>query len=129
MIVGLGTDLVEIARIERAWRRHGDRLLDRLLGDDERAALPDSHTPGFPAWLAKRFAAKEAAAKALGTGFRAGITLADIQTVHTPLGAPQLKFTGAALRRAQAMGVTAAHVSVSDERHYALAFVVLESVV
>ena len=128
MIVGLGTDLVEIARMAQALQRHGDRLLDRLLGAEERAAMPPAGHPNRAAWLAKRFAAKEAAAKALGTGFRAGITLADIQTVHNPLGAPQLRLSGGAAARISALGATVAHLSVSDERQYAVAFVVLESV-
>lgn len=127
MIVGVGTDLVEIARMARALDRHGDRLLARILGAEERAALPPEGLPVRAAWLAKRFAAKEAAAKALGTGFRAGIALTDIQTVHSPLGAPQLLFSGAAQQRLRALGATAAHLSVSDERQHALAFVVLEA--
>ncbi len=127
MIVGVGTDLVEIARMARALERHGERLLERILGADERAALPAVGLPARSAWLAKRFAAKEAAAKALGTGFRGGIALTDIQTVHSPLGAPQLVFSGAAQHRLQALGASTAHLSVSDERQHALAFVVLES--
>lgn len=127
MIVGVGTDLVEIARLAQSMRRHGDRLLDRILGGEERAAVPAADHPGRAAWLAKRFAAKEAAVKALGTGFRGGINLTDIQTVHTELGAPQLVFSGVALERFRALGAATAHVSLSDERQYAMAFVVLES--
>lgn len=126
MIVGVGTDLVEIARMAHVLDRHGERFLDRVLGADERAALPKGLAVQA-AWLAKRFAAKEAAAKALGTGFRSGIVLSDIQTVHSPLGAPQLVFSGAAQQRFRDLGATTAHLSVSDERQHALAFVVLES--
>ncbi|HUX82485.1 MAG TPA: holo-ACP synthase [Halothiobacillus sp.] len=126
MIVGIGTDLVEIARIERVYGRHGARLLARVLGEIEQAHCPPPDSPRFTAWVAKRFAAKEAAVKALGTGFRDGICLCDIQTLHDSLGAPSLRFSGGALLRLQDMGASRSQLSVTDERHYAMAFVVIE---
>ncbi len=122
-IAGIGTDLVEIARIEAALARHGERLGRRLLNARE-----------FEQWqqralsarfLAKRFAVKEAAAKALGTGFACGIRWADIETVHDELGRPQLRFHAAASQRCRQLQVAQSEVSISDERHYALAFVIL----
>ncbi len=126
MILGIGTDLVEIARLEHAYARHGARLLSRILSARERADMPPPDSVRFAAWLAKRFAAKEAAVKALGTGFRHGITLHNIETQHTEFGAPVLCFSGAAHRRFRQLGGHAAHLSVSDERQHALAFVVIE---
>ena len=98
MIVGVGVDMVRVERMERPLSRFGER-----------------------------FAAKEAAAKALGTGFRDGLVLADIEVTRDSLGKPGLAFGGRAAERAAALGVAAAHLSLSDERDYAVAFVVLES--
>ncbi|MFW6021101.1 MAG: holo-ACP synthase [Guyparkeria sp.] len=122
MILGIGTDLVEIARIRRAWERHGDRLADRVLGTAERECLP----AGDPsAWLAKRFATKEAVAKALGTGFRDGLRLADIQTRHDGNGRPEVVLDGVAAMSLERLGGRTVSLSVTDERAYALAFVVI----
>ncbi|MGM0516195.1 MAG: holo-ACP synthase [Pseudomonadota bacterium] len=124
MILGVGTDLVEIARIRRAWERHGPRLADRILGDIERPRLPECDPA---AWLAKRFATKEAVAKALGTGFRDGLRLADIQTRHDGNGRPEVVLSGAAAASLERMGGRSVSLSVSDERCYALAFVVISA--
>lgn len=125
MIVGIGTDLVEIARIHKAHQRFGRRLAQRLLGPME---LEDFATCGDPAaFLARRFAAKEAAAKALGTGFQQGLSWSDIQVCHSGLGQPRLCWAGRALARFQTLGSgLQSHISIADERDYALAFVVLE---
>jgi len=122
-VVGVGTDLVEIARLESALARFGERFAARILGGPELAEWRAAR--GSARLLAKRFAAKEAAAKALGTGFRDGIRLCDIQVRHDELGKPYLDLLGGAGRRAAAMGVTGSQLSLSDERLYALAFVVL----
>jgi len=122
-IVGVGTDLVEISRLERPLARFKERFAERLLHPEERAAL--GARPVTVRLLAKRFAAKEAAAKALGTGFRDGMRLVDIAVVHDPLGKPLLQFYGIAARRAAELGVTRADLSLSDERGHALAFVIL----
>lgn len=127
-IIGIGTDIVRIERLEQLQRRYGDRLADRLLGPAERPvyqSLADRSGPAA-AFLARRFAAKEAAAKALGCGIGAQARLPELQIEHTPVGAPVLAFTGAAQRRSVSLGVARSHVSISDERDQALAFVILE---
>lgn len=122
-ICGIGTDLVEIARIQAALDRHGERFAQRILAQPE---LAEWASRGRSArLLAKRFAAKEAAAKALGCGFRDGVRMADIRVVHDELGKPGLDFAGGAAARLQALEVGEAALSISDERAYALAFVVL----
>ncbi|WP_298219200.1 holo-ACP synthase [Halothiobacillus sp.] len=126
MILGIGTDLVEIDRLAKSYARYGDRLVHRILGVSERVAAPASDSPRFTAWLAKRFAAKEAAVKALGTGFSGGISLHDIQTIHDEHGAPELIFGGLAQQRLDEIGAVRVHLSISDERSHALAFVVIE---
>ncbi|MCL7743834.1 holo-ACP synthase [Guyparkeria hydrothermalis] len=122
MILGIGTDLVEIARIQGALDRHGERLVDRVLGPEELERLPETNRA---AWLAKRFATKEAVAKALGTGFRDGLRLVDIQTRHDEFGRPDVVLSGQAQQTFERMGASEISLSVSDERSYALAFVVI----
>lgn len=124
MIVGIGTDLVEIGRIERVVERQGERLALRVLGDREIGEYRRSAAPSR--LLAKRFAVKEAAGKALGTGIGHGASFHDIVLLHNELGRPELTFEGAALERCRLLGVRRAHVTLSDEQHYAVAFVVLE---
>lgn len=124
MILGIGTDLVEIARIEAALDRHGARLVERVLGPVERERLPERNRAH---WIAKRFATKEAVAKALGTGFREGLRLVDIQTGHDDYGRPSVLLDGKAQKRFEGMGGVSIELSVSDERAYALAFVVISS--
>ncbi|CAK7040170.1 MAG: Holo-[acyl-carrier-protein] synthase [Desulfovibrio sp.] len=123
MIVGLGIDIVELARIEKSLARFGRRFAEKILGPEELAAMP-SLTVNY---VAGRFAAKEAAVKALGTGFSKGIGPALVETLTTPGGKPQLRLHGAALRRARDMGVTACHVTISHDRSSAVAVVVLEA--
>lgn len=120
----MGTDLVAVARMAVLHERYGERLARRLLAPAERQAYRASPAPA--ALLARRFAAKEAAAKALGTGIGAHAAFTDIELVHDPAGAPQLRLHGAAARHAETLGVRHTHVSLSDEHDYALAFVVLE---
>src|SRR5271169_5541535 len=99
MIVGIGTDLVDIRRIESAIARHGDRFLQRIFTETERELATRRRNSG--ATYAKRFAAKEACAKALGTGFRDGVFFRDLGVVNLPSGRPTMALTGAALRRLQ----------------------------
>ncbi len=125
MIVGIGTDLIEIGRIERTVERHGERLALRVLAPDE---LDEYRQTARPArLLAKRFAVKEAAGKALGTGIGQGVSFQDIALTHDELGRPELRLEGAALERSRQLGASRSHVTLSDEQHYAVAFVVLES--
>ena len=123
MIVGLGIDMTELARIRAAHARFGRRFLEKFLAPGELAALAP-HPP--IAFLAGRFAAKEAAVKALGTGFAEGISMLDVEVLRRPSGQPELRLSGSAARRAEALGVKSMHLSLSHERDIAGAVVVLE---
>ena len=123
MILGLGTDVVEVARIAASHARFGHRFLERILTAQEIATMPRQSDT----WLAGRFAAKEAAVKALGTGFSQGIGPVHIEVRRTALGEPQLRFLGPALERAQALGVRQSHLSISHERLVAVAVAILEA--
>jgi holo-[acyl-carrier protein] synthase len=123
MIFGVGTDLVAVARIEAMWQRHGERALEKLLAPDEREACRSNSHPGR--FLAKRFAAKEALGKALGTGIRAPVLLTAIAVTHDTLGKPVFSFSDE-LAGWIAERRLAPHLSLSDETDYALAFVVVE---
>lgn len=123
MIVGLGMDVCELSRIEVVYERHGERFLQKILTEAERAALPAKPLP----YLASRFAAKEAASKALGTGFRDGLWFTDIEVTAGALGKPSLLLTGKARERAAELGVTHIHVTLTHGRDVAAAVVVLEA--
>jgi holo-[acyl-carrier protein] synthase len=130
MILGVGSDLVDIRRIDEIIKRYGDRFLDRIFTETERRRCDRraNRAEGY----ARRFAAKEAAAKALGTGFRLGIYWRDLGIVNQPTGQPGLALTGGALRRLQAMvpaGMTARiDVSLTDEPPLAQAIVIISAV-
>ncbi|WP_458526347.1 holo-ACP synthase [Onishia taeanensis] len=124
MILGVGTDIARVARFETAMARHGDRFAARVLGAHEQARLAEHGQPA--AYLAKRFAAKEAFVKALGTGMRHGMRWGEIQVVNDSLGRPSLTLSGKAQTLAERLGVTGIHLSISDEAELALALVVLE---
>ncbi len=124
MILGLGLDIVEVDRIRKAHARHGDRFVSRILTGRETALMP----PADPApYLAARFAAKEAAVKALGTGFSEGIGFKDISVERDERGKPSLRFSGKAQERAQALGADKIHVSLTHGRDAASAVVILEA--
>jgi holo-[acyl-carrier protein] synthase len=123
VIIGIGTDLVDVARIESSLSRWGDRFCNKILNSSELKDYQNSRQK--PHFLAKRFAAKEAASKALGTGMRQGVSFKQLVIQHHDTGAPILRFIDKAREIAELKGVTDCHVSVSDEQHYALAFVVL----
>lgn len=123
MIHGIGTDLVKIDRLAAMWQQHGARALDKLLAPEERDGCASSTEPGR--FLAKRFAAKEALGKALGTGIRAPVLLTAIAVVHDALGKPGFAFDAALESFMRARGLKA-HLSISDEASHALAFVVVE---
>ena len=124
-ILGLGTDIVEIARIEAATQRSGDRLARRVLSDYE-WAIWETHQQQVR-FLAKRFAVKEAASKALGTGIRNGLAFEQFEVYNDELGKPKLRLLGAAAELARQLGVAHIHVTLADERHYACATVIVES--
>ncbi len=126
MIIGSGFDLTALPRIKRILERHGDRFLCRILTDAERKALP-SPAAGRVAYAAGRFAAKEAAVKALGTGFSSGIGFHDLEILSQDSGKPELRLYGQAAAVAECMGVRAIHVSISHERDVAGAVVILEA--
>ncbi len=123
-IHGVGTDIVRVSRMEDSVRRHGERIAARIL---TAAELEEYRLSRLQArFLAKRFAAKEAMVKALGTGFSRGIGLRDIAVGHEPGGRPFLICTGTAQQACTACGITAMHLSLTDEAEYAVAFVVIE---
>ena len=125
MIKGIGTDLVKLSRVEQSLSRFGDRFAQRVLTEDEMADFQQSSKP--VAFLAKRWAAKEAAAKALGTGIGAKAGFQDMYIEHDDLGAPLLRLTGVASETASEKGVLHTYISLSDEDDHALAFVILSS--
>ena len=130
MIIGVGSDLVDIRRIEQAISRFGDRFLDRIFTETERRRCDRRASPA--ASYARRFAAKEAAAKALGTGFRQGVFWRDLGVVNLPSGQPGMRFTGGALARLEAITPAgmAAQVSITltDEPPLAQAVVIIAAV-
>jgi len=124
MIVGIGIDLVEVARLKRLLEEHGGRASARLFSPAELALAASSASAVET--LAARFAAKEAAMKALGTGWSGGVGFRDVEVGRDAAGAPSLALAGAAGERAKALGVTRLHVSLSHTRDHAQAIVVLE---
>lgn len=124
MIVGIGLDLVELRRIEAALARFGARFSEKILTGTERAAAPRRNAV---AWLAARFAAKEAGVKALGTGFAHGISLHDLEVRNLPSGMPELLFHGAAAERGARIGAARTHLSITHTECSAAAVVILES--
>ncbi|WP_299568210.1 holo-ACP synthase [uncultured Shewanella sp.] len=124
-IIGLGTDIVEIARIESQYERLGDKLAKRVLTPVELEIYQVSKVPHR--YLAKRFSAKEAAAKALGTGIGRGVSFQHIHISNNDNGAPQISFTDGALARMNELGATCAHITIADELHYAVSTVIIES--
>jgi holo-[acyl-carrier protein] synthase len=129
MILGIGSDLCDIRRIQRSLDRFGDRFTNRIFTDGERARS-DRRAARAPSY-ARRFAAKEACSKALGTGMRAGVFWRDMEVVNLPSGRPTMRLTGGALMRLKDMtpaGCEAVvHVSLTDDPPLAQAFVVIEA--
>ncbi|MBF0370917.1 MAG: holo-ACP synthase [Magnetococcales bacterium] len=124
MIVGIGSDLVRVERLEKAFGRFGERFARRIFTPAEQACC-NERGDRFSCY-AKRFAAKEALVKALGQGMREGIWFLDVEVENNSLGQPRLNITGEAGRRIEALGGVTTHVSLSDDSGFALAFVVLE---
>ncbi|MEE9320344.1 MAG: holo-ACP synthase [Granulosicoccus sp.] len=124
MIAGIGVDVVTLSRISNTHERFGERFARRILSDEEMIEYAVSKTP--ERFLAKRFAVKEAAVKALGTGERVGVLLKDFSLTHDKLGKPGLHITDKAALRCQHDGIIFSHVSLSDEGDTVVAFVVLE---
>ena len=122
-IHGIGADIVEIGRMARNLERFGERFARRILAASELEAY--ARSPRKAAYLARRFAAKEATAKALGTGFRDGLSLRHIAVEHDSAGRPLLSFSGRARVLLEERGITGSFISLADERENALAFVTL----
>lgn len=123
MIYGVGTDIVAVLRIREILARHGERFVQRVLHPDEAAGFLASRDP--ERFLAKRFAAKEAFAKALGTGVRPPAVLNAIGVTHDALGKPLYVCTEPLTAHLRTLGLSA-HLSISDERDYVVAFAMLE---
>ncbi|CAM3581260.1 holo-ACP synthase [Parendozoicomonas haliclonae] len=124
MIVGIGTDIASIPRIEAAWKRTGDRFARRILTDAEYAVFEQRSFS--PAYLATRFAAKEAASKAFGTGI-GKVSFQEMEITNLESGAPVMTFSGAAEVLQMEKGIQHIHISLSDEKEFAQAFVIFES--
>ncbi len=123
MIFGVGTDLVQLERIEATYRRFGEHFVDRLLMPEERAFFDPRRRP--VRFLAMRFAAKEAIAKALGTGFRHGVWIRDFGFKANAWGKPEVLFSARGRAVADRLGAGAGHVSLTDEAGLVMAFAVL----
>src|SRR6195256_2998305 len=130
MIIGLGSDIVDVRRIAKVIERHGERFLGRIFTATERAKA--ERRANVAETYAKRFAAKEACAKALGTGLRRGVFWRDMGVVNLPSGRPTMRLTGGALRRLREMtpeGCTARiDLTITDEGPLAQALVVISAV-
>lgn len=123
MIFGIGTDLVHIPRIQTMLDKHGDKAALKILSDTEFSAFQQAVNQA--AFLAKRFAAKEATAKALGTGFRDGLSLRHISVSNNEQGKPELHFLERGQNLADELHISRSMISLSDDGDYALAYVTL----
>jgi holo-[acyl-carrier protein] synthase len=123
MIFGIGTDILELSRIERAYERYGDRFAERLLLDEEQVLFARSNNK--PRFLGMRFAAKEAIAKALGTGFANGIWVRDVGSVPDALGQPQVVYSERGREVCARLGVGEGFLSLTDEAGLIMAVAVL----
>lgn len=120
MVKGVGTDIVDVARISAVLSRQGDAFVTRVLAVSEQPAYHTSQQK--PSFMAKRFAAKEAVAKALGTGIGNGVSFQDIVISHDTFGAPMVSLSGGAQTVMSQLGATRVFLSIADEKDYALAF-------
>ena len=134
MIIGIGSDIIDIARIEKVIGRHGDRFIDRIFTEAERAKAERRSKMPKLIWAtyAKRFAAKEACSKALGTGIRRGVWWRDMGVVNLPGGRPTMKLTGGALARLESL-LPPGHearidLTITDDWPLAQAFVIISAV-
>lgn len=132
MIIGIGSDLIDIRRVEKVLARHGERFIRRCFTDAEIARAERRRGAGTHiATYAKRFAAKEACAKALGTGFSSGVFMKDISVENDAAGRPSLVLSGGARKRLEAVmpaGLKPAlHLTLTDEPPLAKAFVIIEA--
>ena len=123
MIYGVGTDLVELARVQQTYDRFGEHFVDRLLMDEERQLFEQNKWP--VRFLAMRFAAKEATVKAMGTGFAHGVWIRDVGIVNNDWGRPEIIWSERGQARCRDLGIGAGHVSLTDDAGLILAFAVV----
>lgn len=123
MIFGVGTDIVELSRVQETYNRFGDHFVDRLLMDEERELYERNKWP--VRFLAMRFAAKEATVKAMGTGFAHGVWIRDVGIVANSWGRPEVIWSERGLAVCRDLGIGAGHVSLSDDAGLILAFAVV----
>lgn len=123
MVFGVGTDIVQIQRIEDAWNRFGDHFSSRLLLDQEQNLFEKTKRP--VRFLAMRFAIKESVVKAMGTGFSNGMWIRDVGMLPNKLGQPQIIYSERGIAMCQRLGIGAGHVSVTDEAGLVVAMAVL----
>lgn len=123
MLIGIGTDIVEIDRVRGVWLRRGERFSERILCPAERGVCGGLREPWR--YLARRWAAKEAIAKCLGTGIGVSLSWQDIEVLNNEQGAPEVRLLGAGLTLARERGGGRVMLSISDERAYAVAFAAL----
>lgn len=130
-IIGIGTDIVKVSRIKKSLDRYGKKFAQRILHDNE-LHIFNQHDIDYKKgsisvhYLAKRFAAKEALSKALGTGIAKGISFDEIEVINNDEGKPELILHGTAAEIAKKLGVENFFISISDEKKYAIAYVTLE---
>ncbi|WP_106381676.1 holo-ACP synthase [Thiomicrorhabdus sp. Kp2] len=124
MIIGVGTDIVDVERIEKVYKKQGDTFAQRLLSEMELKEFKNQLYP--ERFLAKRWALKEAVSKALGTGIAHGVRFKDMTVAHKESGQPILLLAGSTLDKSNELGITHWSISISDEKHHTVAFVVAE---
>lgn len=124
-VIGIGTDIIKVSRIKRLLKKRGDSFAKRILHENELKIFKKHKTSAN--YLAKRFAAKEALSKALGTGIAKGISFEEIEVINNEDGKPYLVLHGTALDISNSLGVDNLFISLSDEKKYAIAYVILES--
>lgn len=126
MIIGVGTDIVEIARLQKSLERpSGERFLEHVFTQSEQADAPESERQKY-AYFAGRWAAKESLSKALGTGIGSHCALREIEVLRNSNGKPEITLCGAAAETAAGLGIRRLHVSISHEQAYACAIVIAE---
>jgi len=123
-VIGIGTDIVKVSRIQKSLNKYGENFARRILHDNELQIFLQRKISTH--YLAKRFAAKEALAKALGTGIAKGISFEEIEVINNDDGKPELILHGTALEIANQLGVECLFISLSDEKKYAIAYVIVE---
>jgi len=125
MIYGIGTDIVEMSRMESTWARFGEHFARRILMDEEMELFRRTLQPAR--FLAMRFAGKEATVKAMGTGFAHGVWLRDVGITNSPWGRPQVIWSERGQRVCDELGIGKGHVSLTDDAGLVMAFAVVET--